>query len=551
MNEQTFTLSGPANAIYLNGIVLTMDEQNTVAQAVAVTGDRILSVGADEDVRIHADAGTRIIDLRGKTLLPGFIDAHGHFPEWGRKVLYHADLSGPPIGTTEGIDDVIEALREKASATPIGKWVMGVGYDHGQFKENRHPNRYDLDKVSLDHPVIAVHVSFHLGAANSIALEMGRITKDTPQPVGGVIQKDPKTGEPNGVFEEFPAFDMVMGLVPPLTDEQNSEVIETAVKEYLRAGVTTAQNGHAKLDGLDLFENMTAKDSLPIRVVVWPDWQQALAIKEGKRLFNATNSDKLIMGAAKIFADGSIPGYTGYLSLPYHTPYEGDAEYRGYPMYPLEELTKMVKQLHSAGLQIAIHGNGDAAIDDILHAYSEAQIDCPRENTRHLIVHSQTARTDQLNEMVRLGVSPSFYTLHTYYWGDRHRDIYLGPERAMRISPARSAADMGLRYTFHCDTPVVPMTPLLMTWAAVNRISSSGKPIGPEERVTPMEALRATTIDAAWQSFQEGRIGSIEPGKLADMVILSANPLEDPEGICDIEVLETIVGGKTLFSHKQ
>jgi len=544
---RTFTISGSANAIYVNGIVLTMDEQNTVAQAAAVKGDRILAVGTDEDVRVYADDGTRIIDLKGKTLLPGFIDGHGHFPEWGRKYLHYVDLSGPPMGTIEGIDDVIEALLEKASETPKGKWVVGVGYDHGQFKENRHPDRYDLDNVSPDHPVLAIHVSFHLGAANSVALEMAGISKDTPQPDGGIIQKNPETGEPNGVFEEFSALDLVRGLIPALTEEQNFEVIDTAAKEYLRVGVTTAQNGYAKLAELDLFEIAAASDRLTIRVVVWPSWEQALAIKEGRRPFNVSSNDNLIKGAAKIFADGSIPGYTGYLSLPYHTPYEGDAEYRGYPIYPREELSKMVKKLHSAGLQIAIHGNGDAAIDDILYAYGEAQKDCPRDNTRHLVVHSQTARIDQLNEMARLGVSPTFYTLHTYYWGDRHRDIYLGPERAMQISPARSAADRGLRYTIHCDTPVVPITPLLMVWAAVNRISSSGKQIGPEERVTPLEALRATTIDAAWQCFQEDRLGSIEPGKLADIVILSANPLDDPEGIRDIEVLETIVGGKAMY----
>jgi predicted amidohydrolase YtcJ len=214
-----------------------------------------------------------------------------------------------------------------------------------------------------------------------------------------------------------------------------------------------------------------------------------------------------------------------------------------------EDLTTQVKKLHRDGYQIAIHGNGDAAIDNILYAYREAQKETPRKDARHVIVHAQMAREDQLDAMKELDIIPSFFMLHTYYWGDRHRDIFMGRERAHRISPANSAISRGLRFTLHTDAPVVPMDPLLLVWAAVNRISTGGDVIGAEQRVTPVEALRAVTINAAWQHFDEARTGSIEPGKLADFVILSENPLLAPERIKDMQVLETIVGGRAIYKN--
>jgi len=180
-----------------------------------------------------------------------------------------------------------------------------------------------------------------------------------------------------------------------------------------------------------------------------------------------------------LFADGSIQGYTGYLGEPYHVPFQGDAAYRGYPIFERERLAAIVGELHRAGWQVVIHGNGDAAIDDIIHAYGKAQSESPREDARHVIIHAQMAREDQLDAMADLAITPSFFSLHTYYWGDRHRDIFMGPERAMRISPARSAIERGIRFSIHCDTPVVPMTPLLLAWAAVNRISTGGSSSAP------------------------------------------------------------------------
>jgi predicted amidohydrolase YtcJ len=276
----------------------------------------------------------------------------------------------------------------------------------------------------------------------------------------------------------------------------------------------------------------------------------------GEALYNGDysagdyNTDRLNMSAVKIVADGSIQGYTGYLSVPYHTPFHGDADYRGYAAVPREELFAKVEALHTAGYQLAIHGNGDESIEDILDAFEAAQQKHPRPDPRMILVHSQMAREDQVARMKALGVTPSFFSAHTWYWGDRHRDIFIGPERAAVISPARWALDHDVRFSSHLDTPVVPMQPLQAVWSQVFRQTYGGDVLGPQQRIDVMQALRAVTIDAAWQVFQEGNRGSLEPGKFADLVILSGSPLEDPMNMRDIRVDRTLVGGATVYRRQ-
>jgi hypothetical protein len=255
--------------------------------------------------------------------------------------------------------------------------------------------------------------------------------------------------------------------------------------------------------------------------------------------------------ALKGFADGSIQAYTGYLSQPYHSHTHPDPDYRGYPRQKRDDLARQVLAVHKAGYQLAIHGNGDAAIDDILDAIAKAQETAPRADARHIVVHAQMAREDQLERMAALGVIPSFFNLHTYSWGDRHRDIFMGPTRAARMSPARSALDRGLRFTLHADTPVVPMDPLRIVWAAVNRLTSSGQVIGADQRIPVLDALRGITTHAAYQAFEENEKGAIAPGMLADLVVLDRNPLTaDPLTLKDIVVRRTVVGGRTVYVRR-
>jgi len=415
------------------------------------------------------------------------------------------------------------------------------------LQENRHPDRWDLDKVSSRHPIFLSHISGHLGSCNSLALKLGGVTADTENPPGGVIRHHKQTGEPTGVFEEPAAMALVRGKIPPGDLEHEIKVIEAAARDYLSKGVTSAQNAATDKHQMRMLQEASARGLLPLRLLGFPNWDYALEISEGTAAFDLVAGHAIGRGAAKLFQDGSIQGYTGYLSKPYHIPFEGDESYRGYAIFPRERLLEIVTDLHQHGWQVAIHGNGDAAIDDILDAFEAAQEKHPREDARHIIVHSQMAREDQLDRIADLRAIPSFFSLHTYYWGDRHRDIFMGPERAQRISPARSAQDRGLHYTIHCDTPVVPMTPLLLVWAAVNRQTVNGASLGPEQCITPAQALRAVTIEGAYQSFEEELKGSLEPGKLADLVILSGNPLDDAGAIRELRVEETIVGGKTVY----
>lgn len=538
--------SNYATSVYLNGTVVTVDSENTIAEAVAVKDDKIIAVGSEKEIKPYIGKDTKTIDLQGNTLLPGFYDPHGHFFTFGKTDLYQVDLNSPPIGKMETINDYLKALKERAKETPKGEWILGKGYDDTLVAEKRHPNKYDLDKVSTEHPIALTHISCHFMTVNSKALELAGITKDTPNPDGGVIQKDPKTGEPNGVLEEK-ALHLVEDIIPALSDQERIDAIEYAGKVYAKSGVTTANEGfNSSLSDLNDFMEAQKQGKLPIRAVIWFDYS---VIEEASKVDPGTNM--ITVGGAKNFQDGSIQGYTGYLSKPYYVPFNGDKEYRGYPRLSREELTKIVKKVHNAGKQIFIHGNGDAAIDDILYAIGEAQKENPRKDARHVVIHAQMAREDQLDKMKELGIIPSFFVLHTYYWGDRHHDIFMGPERADRMSPCKSAVDRGMIFTTHCDTPVVPQDPFLSMYAAVNRLSYEGNLIGAAQRITPLDALRSYTINAAYQNFEENIKGSIEKGKLADLVIVDQNPLKcAPKEIKDINVLETIVGGETVYKTK-
>ena len=530
-----------AQRVYKNGTILTVDAANTVAEAVAVHDGKIVAVGPASRVERFVGAKTQVVDLGGKTMIPGIYDAHSHFTFTGTNARFEANLNSPPISTVRKIDDLVVLLQQQAKLE-AGAWVTGFGYDDTLIAEKRHPTRTDLDRVSATQPVYITHVSGHLAVANSAALALAGITAATPNPAGGVIRKT-AGGQPDGVLEET-AMQLVAKLRPERTPAQVQQAIKAAADLYVAQGVTTANEGAARAAGVAALEQAAQTGALPLRVRVWSMLETMDAIDKVE-----LKSNKVSIGGVKDFADGSIQGYTGYLAKPYHTPFHGDANYRGFPRYEREVLAQRVLKVHQAGRQAFIHGNGDAAIADILHAYRQALQAHPRSDARHTVIHAQMAREDQLDEMKALGVIPSFFVLHTYYWGDRHRDIFMGPDRASRMSPTRSAKDRGLAFTIHTDTPIVPMEPMRLIWAAVNRISTSGAVIGAEQRVSAQDALRATTINAARQNFEEKERGSIEVGKWADLVVLSANPTTvEPMAIKDIRVLETIVEGKTVYS---
>ena len=547
------------DVVYINGTIVTLDDKGSKPEAVATLGDKIVAVGSDVSIGEWAGPTTRIVDLKGKTLVSGFNEPHNHFASYGISTLRLANLQSPPVGAIAKMDDLLEVLRERASRTPKGEWVLGRGYDDTLLSEKRHPTREDLDGVSSDHPVYIVHVSGHLSVANSKALALGGVTKDTADPPGGVIRKDPKTSEPDGVLEEMPAQTLIIRHVPPLPMELRLEAMARAAQDYLRTGVASCSDAGVAFPGVGspaeivAYQRATKQGLLPIRLTMMIGVEFLLG-PDGKSpaFLTGFGDDHLKVGPAKIIVDGSIQGYTGWLAKPYHVPFKGDASYRGYPVTAPEKLTRLVLEAHRAGCQIAAHGNGDAAIDAILDAYRLAQKEFPRPDARHRIEHCQMAREDQLDRMAELGVSPSFFASHTYYWGDRHKAIFMGPERAGRISPLKSALRRGIKFSLHSDCPVTPVSPLFCVFSAVNRITRNGEILGPEYRLTPYEALRAVTIDAAWQTFDEKVKGSIEVGKLADFTILAENPLTvPPERIKDIGVEEVIIGGKRVYEREK
>ncbi|MBI4518811.1 MAG: amidohydrolase [Deltaproteobacteria bacterium] len=538
----------PESRIFLNGTVLTMDAHDSIAQAVALARDRIVAVGTNEEVQRLVAKGSIVVDLHGQTMLPGFIDAHGHFPGSGLAAIA-VDLNSPPIGAIKDIPAAIAALQAKARATRRGRWVVGYGYDDMALAEGRHFTRADLDRVSVDHPVYAWHISGHTAVVNSVALKLLGITATTPDPPGGVIHKDPATHEPTGRLEET-AHHAAMKQTLALSFLEGVKAARYATAEYAAAGVTTAQVGLADEKMFTAVSRLSTLGLISQRLIVWPDAALGERIVAGALDPGDFNSDGFHVGAVKLVADGSIYIYTAYLSEPYTTPYRGDAGYRAYPTHSRDELTKLVSKFHTAGLQVAIHGNGDAAIDDIIVAIAAAQQASPRPDARHLIVHAQTARLDQLDAMKALGISPTYHNPHVFYFADRHWDVFLGPGRTARISPLKSTLDRGVRFSIHTDTPVLPISPLMAVWCAVQRRSAAGRLIGPAERIAPMAALRAVTIDAAWQVFQEDNRGSIEKGKYADLVILSDNPVAHPDAIREMKVLETITGGRTIYAMR-
>ena len=423
--------------------------------------------------------------------------------------------------------------------------MLACGLDDTLLTEKRFPSRWELDEAAPHNPVFAQHISGHLCALNSAALKLAGIDRHTPDPAGGIIRRD-ADGEPDGVLEESPVYETIMPLLPTQTREQRIDDLAATTRDYAARGITTAVDAALfSYDDAELLRTVQEQGRLAVRVHVNPF--TSLDPDDPRLAFDGKD---VTIGGVKLLADGSLQGYTGYLTKPYHTPYQGDPEWRGYPTHSRENLFALIEAAHGRG-QFLIHTNGDAAIDDALDALEAAQAKHPRKDCRHILIHAQTIREEQLDRLGAAGYTPSFFTAHVYYWGDRHRDLFLGPERAARMDPMRSALDRGLVITAHCDSPIVPADPLLSIWVSVNRLTSYGQVLGPDQRISVLEALRAHTFNPAWQNFQENAKGSIEPGKLADLVVLDANPLEvDPAALRNIGILETIVGGKTVYSAR-
>ena len=533
--------------LYSGGDIVTMLPHVPVAEALLVRHGEIIAVGNLDDVGSHADAHTDRVDLEGRALLPGFIDAHGHM---GLAMLFEqfANIASPPVGNVETIDQLAATLRSAAQDVPAGEWVLGAGYDDALLMEKRHPNRRDLDRVSSEHPVLALHVSGHLGVCNSICLEDSGISAATQDPPDGVIRRLPNSREPSGVIEEGALFDIFFGNLPLPQEDQRLLLLDQGQAYFSSRGVTTVQDGATSPADLALFQRAAREGILHLDLVAFPRVEYYASLAK-ERLYAREYESHFRVGGVKVFLDGSPQGKTAWLTEPYFVPPEGrDKRYRGYGLMSDEALRGVLETSFKAGVPVIAHANGDAAAEQLIQANETVRKTIGDADRRTVIIHAQTLRRDQIRRLNENSMMPSYFAAHTFYWGDWHRDSVLGPERGSRISPLASTVEMRVPYTIHNDSPVVPPDMMLLLWSAVNRVTRSGQVLGPEERIPVEEALKAVTINAAYQYFEEDDKGSLEAGKLADLVILSENPLKvDPMRIKDIEVVETIKEGKTIF----
>jgi len=546
--------SGPdaastADAIYYGGPIVTVNDAQPSAEAVAVKDGKILMVGTRAEIeQDHKGATTQMIDLGGKTLLPGFVDAHSHFM-FALDMPTQANVSAPPVGPVKSIPDIIVALKETQQRRNIqkGEWIVGWGYDGNELAEKREATRDDLDPAFPDNPVMVIHVSGHGAVLNSVALKKFNITAKTPTPPGGVILRKPGSQEPAGLLMET-AYLPVFAQMPKPSEAELLNRINAAQQIYASNGYTTVQEGATHAHDVEFLEKAASQNLLYLDIVSLPlfiDLQAVLA-KYPASSWGAYNN-RLKLGGVKTVWDGSPQGKTAYFTKPYLTggP-SGQKNWRGEPGFSEEVFTKYMKPVYDNNLRTFNHCNGDASIDMFLDVHEKLG---GKSELRPVDIHSQFVRADQLDRYVKLGIIPAMYPMHTYFFGDVHIRN-LGMERASFMSPTNSAIQKGLHVTLHSDFNVLPLDPMLIMWTAMNRTTRTGVVLGANERLTAMQALKAITIESAYEYMEEKTKGSIEPGKLADLVILSGNPITTSgDAIKDIKVVETIKEGKSIYKR--
>ncbi|MFT5482783.1 MAG: putative amidohydrolase YtcJ [Halieaceae bacterium] len=539
----------PATTIYTNGDIITVNAAQPNVEAVAVRDGKIFAVGDHPGVMALSGDNVILRDLQGGTLIPGLIDAHGHLTMTARNQAA-VNVSSPPVGDVKNIDDLLGRLNQALAEKGGGSWLIGWGYDDSLLAEQRHPTRADLDRVSTENPIALIHVSGHFIACNSKCLELGGVTAQSEDLAGGVIRRVAGSREPNGVLEELAAMWPVYMAMPQPTETQFVGLLGPAQQYYASFGITTVQEGATRPEELKILKSAAAANKLYLDVVAYV-YLQIPGVTLEDVTPSARYQNHFRVGGIKLVLDGSPQGKTAWLSKPYlHPPHGQTQGYAGYGTLTDDQAIELVSSAFEKNVPVLAHANGDAAADQFIGAVKAASVVHGVADRRPVMIHAQTVREDQLDAMQELGMLPSYFSAHTFFWGDWHRDSVFGEPRASRISPLKTTADRGMPFTTHNDTPIVPPDMMRLLWASVNRITRSGKILGEAQRVSPLEALESMTIHAAYQYFEEDSKGSIEVGKLADLVILDHNPLTvDPIAIKDIVVLETIKSGTTIYSR--
>lgn len=522
--------------LYL-GNILTMEEP-LYAQAMLVENGKIIAIGTKEQVLDFVDAETEQVELGDKLLMPAFIDAHSHFSGCANAMVQ------VPLAEAVTFEEIEERIAQhiKEQNIPAGQFVVAQGYDHNKLKEKAHPTKEVLDRAAPNNPVLMQHQSGHMGVLNTAALEKFGVTMDTQAPAGGMIEK--KNGEVTGYMEEN-AFLTYLKQVPMPSAQDMLDIFDKTQKMYASYGITTVQEGMLVQELAPFYQMLLQQNRLWLDVVGYGDLNKAEFMKEIFHNNIGKYQGHFRLGGYKIFLDGSPQGKTAWMLHPYFNAEDG---YRGYPTMTDEQVEQAIRVAVQDKTQILAHCNGDAAAEQYVCAAEKVA----KENSllcslKPVIVHAQLTTANQLERAHKIGMMPSFFIAHILHWGDVHIENF-GLERASQISLAGTAQKIGMPFTFHQDAPVIMPDMLETVWCAVQRTTKDGVVLGEDERISPLEALKAVTLYAAYQYSEEQNKGSLAVGKQADLVILSDDPLKvEPDDIRKIEVLQTIKEGKTIF----
>lgn len=521
--------------VLYNASILTMNARQPRAESVAIAYGRFLAVGSSEEVRGLASARTVQVNLDGKTVVPGFIDAHSHPASAGLSHLRMVDCD------LRSIAAIRAALRQRAAQTPAGEWVLGFKYDDTKTAEARFLTTADLDAVTTEHPLMVEHRGGHTAYVNSLALERAGVSEGSPDPPGGHFHRDSASGRLSGRIEER-ATEVFTNLIPDkVSADDRRQGVKLISEMMTRAGVTSVHDAYGTPEDLRAYQDAYEAGELRLRVYCLIGSAHLERMLEAG-IRTGFGNEWVRVGAMKITCDGSISERTARLSQ----PYIGRPDYYGILVTEEEELYERARKAHEAGWQIGIHANGDVAIDTTLRVYERLQRELPRRDPRFRIEHCTVVNDSLIDRIRALGAIPNPFSTYVYYHGEKMREY--GAERLNSMFAVRSFLDKGVSVTMTSDYPPGPFEPMMALQSMVTRTDSRGNPWGLKQRISVEEALRVGTVHGAYASFEEGRKGSIEPGKLADLVVLGRDPLrEDPFSLINIPVERTMVGGRWVF----
>ncbi len=526
--------TGPDLILY-NANILTVDPAQPNAQAVAIAAGRFLAVGSNDDIRGMSKPGVRQLDIGGKTIVPGFIDAHTHPSYAGIRHLRWVDCD------LRSIADIQNAIRARAAKTPPGDWIIGFKYDDTKTKEGRKLTREDLDAAAPQHPVFIEHRGGHTAYVNSLALKRVEIADSISDPPGGKYDRDPSTGRLTGGLRENATEPFRKLLPTTFSRDEMRQGVKLISQMMVRTGVTSVHDCEAAPEDLLAYQDAREAGELSFRVYCFLQYQfldrmTAAGVRTG------LGDEWIRTGAIKLVCDGSISERTARLTQ----PYVGRPNDYGILVHSEEELYEDARKAHAAGWQIGTHANGDAAIDIMLRIYERLQREMPRRDPRYRLEHCTVVNPSLIQRIRALGAIPTPFSTYVYYHGEKMREY--GPERLNWMFAVRSFLDAGIRVTQASDYPPGPFEPMMALRSEVTRTDSHGNVWGPNQRVTVEEAIRAGTINGAYASFEEHQKGSITAGKLADLVVLGRDPLRvDPMSLIDIPIERTMTGGRWVY----